>query len=107
MAAHDDQHIPAPKPERLKLALAALEKAVMPTAAKRYLADVLKAAANPNAERIDVVISTLPHGRRENVQATAAEIGVTAKAAVKRGRMALMGMSADEWDKLVEEAAQS
>lgn len=105
MPPNSNDHVPSPKPDRLKLALQAIEKATMPGAAKRYLIDVLRAAANPNSERIDVVIASLPHDRRQNVNATTSEIGATAKAAVKRGRADLMNMDAAEWDRLVAEAA--
>ena len=68
------------------------------------LGNILKSAANPNNERIDVVISTLPERRKKNVQKTARAVGNVTKTIAERGKLGLMEISETEFQELVNAA---
>lgn len=97
-------HLPALKGKRLEWALSELDASALPVMAKQQLRAMLQAAANPNAERVDVVITTLPPERRAEVEQAAADVARTMHGAVTRGASGLMDMSDDEWQRLVDES---
>jgi len=65
---------------------------------------MLQAAANPDAERPEMVAATLPGERRQNVQATMQTLHSITGGVAQRGRQALLDMDDAEWQKLVDEA---
>jgi N-acyl-L-homoserine lactone synthetase len=73
-------------------------------ATRDVLGDILRSAANPDAERVDVVISTLSQERQENVGKTMRKIGQFGKSITKRGAAGLMDISDDEFQRLIDEA---
>lgn len=99
-----NRHIPALTPDSLTVALQKLQASKLPPAAKKHLAAMLVAAANPNAESSQAVMATLPGERKANAQKTARVIHETATHVALRGRQKLLGMSDNEWQKLVDEA---
>lgn len=94
-------HIPALKPEQLALARAYLAGMPIADAAKRQLLAMVTAAADPNAERVDNVIATLPAERRAEVEQAQTEITRTFRDIAGRGAKALAAMQDDVWDELV------
>ena len=98
------KHIPALSPEKLELALQELETLKLTPAAKTQLGDMLKAAANPNSERADVVIKTMTPEEQANIAATITSLTGVQDSIVARGKQALMDMSDEEWQSLVDEA---
>jgi hypothetical protein len=97
-----NKHIPALSPDSLTVALQQLERVNMPAAAKKAIADMLKAAANPESEHPAEVMKTLPGERKINVQTTALTVQKTAKDIAGRGRAGLLAMSAEEWQRLID-----
>lgn len=98
------KHIPALDANALEIALQQLEATHASTAGKRMIEQSLRAAANPDAERIDVVIAGLPEGRRESIEAAAKGIGKQQRGIAKRARAGLSDISDTEWERLVNEA---
>lgn len=98
------EHLPALSPEALQLALQQISRLNVSNAAKRQLAAMLLAAADPNSERLDVVIGTLPQERREEVEQASAELSSTFADVEARGATALLSMDEDTWQALIDEA---
>lgn len=98
------KHIPALDPAKLTLALQQLEALKVSKAAKQQIADMLQAAANPDSEHPTVVMATLPGERKHNVQQTAQALKQVTSSVTRRGKQALIEMSDEEWQKLVDEA---
>lgn len=98
------KHIPPLNPAELAQALQRLQDARLPPAAKRQLEAMMRAAANPANESVEVVIKTMPRGRREQIQSTTADLNKSVKAVTGRAKKALLEMPDDEWERLVEEA---
>lgn len=96
--------IPALPPQRLKAALDQLQRTTLAPAAKRQLEAMLRAAANPEAETPENVIRTLEPERRANVEATIQTLSGHRRSVTARGRDALMRLSDDEFDLMVQEA---
>jgi hypothetical protein len=97
-------HVPALDNLQLEAALLRLQDVPISKDARNTLADILKAAANPDSERIDVVIKTLPPERRRNVDRTAARVSKVTKGVTARARAGLQDMSEEAWNRLVDEA---
>lgn len=97
-------HIPALSGEQLEKALAALGVVKMSKDGRAQLANMIKAASNPNAERIDVVIASLDEARKGNVQATVNALNLHTHSLLGRGRTRLAAMSDEAFDRLVEDA---
>lgn len=97
-------HLPQLSPLELEAALARLEAApdISPEG-KRIVRQMLEAAANPNAERADVVIATLDDERRAGIEATMQAVSAVFNSVTARGRAALEAMSDDEWNALMDE----
>jgi len=66
------------------------------------VANILKAAANPNAETPDVILATLEPERRRLVDGLKQETSAQMLTVHERGKMALLSMSDDEWNALNE-----
>ena len=96
-------HIPPLKPDRLEQSLKQLETLPISASEKAVLADILKAAANPQSEDIHVIIASLPAERRQLIEVTVKELGAITAGVMARGRKALEDMSEDEWQALVDE----
>ncbi len=90
------------QPNDLTVALDNLANLKIPTASKRAIGDILRAAANPNAEKIDVVVSTLDQSRQKLVKKTARQVREVTQDVTRRGRAGLEAMSDDEWNALIE-----
>lgn len=73
---------------------------IPPIVANSVMASI-NAAANPDAEKVDVVIQTLDPAERAIVIQSAQEYMQTLSQVGQRGRMGLMGMTDQEWDDLV------
>lgn len=96
--------MPSLPPNDLVVALQNLEALKIPKASKVALADILKAAANPHAEDITVIVNALDPARKKMVKKTAKDVSAITKDIMARGRAALEAMSDEEWDRLVDEA---
>lgn len=97
-------HIPALSPAQLEKAIAGLGVARISERGRSHLEQMLRAAANPNAERIDVVIASLDDERKRNVSQTAKALADLTRERVARGAARLLEMPEDEFNRLVEEA---
>jgi hypothetical protein len=90
----------------LEAALARLAASGIPTAGRQAIEGLLRAAANPDAERIDVVVNALEADRQRRVLETALGVTSVTNRVLARARQALLDMPEDEWNRLVEEANQ-
>lgn len=98
-------HIPALNELELQAALAQLQATPGLTAeARASIEAMLRAASNPNAERINVVIANLEQERKGNVEETTAAINRVTGSVTRRARKRLLEMSDGEWESLVREA---
>lgn len=97
-------HLPALNELELQGALAQLRSLTLSEEGKAAIEAMLRAAANPNAERIDVVIASLEQERRQNVEGTTQAINRVTGSVTSRARRALLEISGAEWNRLVEEA---
>lgn len=95
-------HVPQLQPNDLTVALDNLANLKIPTASKRVLGDILRAAANPNNERIDVIVKSLEPTRQKLVKKTARQVREVTRDVTSRGRAGLEEMSDEEWQKLVD-----
>jgi hypothetical protein len=85
----------------LLVALQKLSELPIPTASKQQLSNILQAASNPVAERIDVVVASLPQERRANVERTSKAIARVTSGVTSRGRDGILTLTDEEWEKLV------
>lgn len=97
-------HVPKLPKDNLTVALQNLETLKIPAASKRALGDILRAAANPNSEKIDVVVSSLEPARQKLVKKTARQVREITQDVTSRARKALEDMSDEEWQRLVDES---
>jgi hypothetical protein len=97
-------HIPALSPEEIQVAMQKLQATRIPPAAKKQLAAMIQAAANPNSETPEAVIKTLPEKRRAQIKELTTDINQHTAGVLQRAGDALEAMSDAEWDRLVEEA---
>ena len=67
---------------------------------RKAIGESLKAAANPNAERIDVVIKTLPKERKKLLSKTVKELRALNAEVMARGKARLEAISDDEWERM-------
>jgi hypothetical protein len=100
----NNRRIPALLPDQLTGALLRLESLKIDNAAKQKLRDMLEAAANPDSQRIEVVVSGLPLQHRRQVKATATKVASRTRGVLTRAERELMEMSEAEWQRLVREA---
>ncbi len=59
--------IPALSPDSLIVALQRIDRLAIPEAAKRELRRMLQAASNPDSEKIETIIKTLPKARQDEI----------------------------------------
>lgn len=97
------KHIPALHPDTLKLLLQDIDALKIGAKAKQQLKDMLNAAANPDNEKVDVIIRTMTKQEQANVKATAAAVANLTAATVARGSLALQTMTDDEWDAILDD----
>jgi hypothetical protein len=69
---------------------------------KDSIGAVLRAAANPHAESIDVIIKTLDKPRRKMIEKTAKGLRELQADVMARGKGKVDGLSDDEWNSLIE-----
>lgn len=96
------KRIPKLPPDKLEQAIAALAVTRLSKNGRLQLERMLRAAANGDAESIDVVIATLDPIRKGNVTKTVSRLAGLRRGLLQRGTMALNAL--EEFDELVEEA---
>ncbi len=100
------RHIPQLTPEQL---IAAMEKVqAAPNVSQRgkeTMIAMMQAAANPASQSPEQLVKTLPAERQANIAEIAKTYSTATKAIAKRGKAELEKISAKEWNRLVEEAA--
>lgn len=101
------RHVPALNPARLALTLQQIEALPVPQAAKVAASETLRAAANPKGERPDIVIKTLDPDRRERIETAQAQYTPILSGPIKRGGAALLAMSDDEFQDLLNRDSQN
>lgn len=72
---------------------------------KEHMEAMLKAASNPASQQPAELVRALPAERQANINAIADTYSKATKAIAQRGRTELEKISAREWQKLVDEAA--
>lgn len=72
-------------------------------AAQDAIAATLKAAANPDNERIDVVIKTLEPERRKMIEKTAKGLRDLSADVMQRGKERLEAISDEQWQRLLDD----
>lgn len=97
-------HVPALRHNDLIVALDKLQDLAVDDLIKQQVGDVLRAASNPNAESIQVVMKTLEAPRRKMIEKTARGLRELNAEVMARGKATLEGLSDDEWTKLIERA---
>lgn len=98
-------HIPALNELELQAALVQLQAMSGLTAAGRTAIEgMLRAAANPNAEKPETLIKMLPLERQHNIAQLSSALRNISSSATQRGAQALMAMSPAEWEALVNGA---
>lgn len=100
------RHIPALSPEALQAAMERLQasQAISPRV-KEHMEAMLRAASDPTSQQPEKLVQSLPEERQANIRAIAETYSAATKAIAKRGKQGLSDISAREWDKLVDEAA--
>ena len=105
MVKRKHKHIPPLTSAQLELALQKVnDDPTLSRAAKRQLAEMLKAAANPASQSVDAIIATLSTARRKDVEDTAASVARATVKTARRGSKALRAMDEAEFNRLVEKA---
>lgn len=97
------KHIPALSADKLELAVQQIQTLPISKGAKAQLTAMLQAAANPDAERPDVVLKTLEPERQANAQETMQRVGDFFDGVTMRGRAALLEISKEQWDALLND----
>lgn len=87
-------HIPALAPNDLEIALQRIDMLAIDPAAKRQLKAMLKAASNPDTEKIETILKTLPKARQEEIQRIFDEIATRQQAQIDEAnrRLLLLGL---------------
>lgn len=96
-------HIESLPPLELEAALKRLQELDIAVVSKGVLADILKSASNPNAERIDYAVKTLEPVRRKMVEKTAKGLRDLSTEILKRGKERLEKISDSEWQRLIDD----
>jgi hypothetical protein len=97
-------HLPVLPPHTLTLFLQQLALLDISVDAKRQIAAMMNAAANPDAESPEVIMQTLSRERQANMRITARELDALSSGVASRGRAALFEMDEAEFDELVRQA---
>lgn len=98
------KHIPALPPDSLVVALQKLDMSTLSERGRLRIAQMLKAAANPNAETPEAVMKAMPKERQKDMKATVKAMDNLTLGVAQRGRERLLAMDASEFEKLVSEA---
>ncbi len=98
------RRVPALNPNELAQAALVINSLHISKGGKETLKQIVQAAANPNAERVDVVIQSLPPTERSTVMQSAAAVQTVNAGVRGRARRALLDMPDDDWQKLLSEA---
>lgn len=87
-------HIPALAPNDLAIALQRIDMLAIDPSAKRQLKAMLKAASNPDTEKIETILKTLPKARQEEIQRIFDEIAARQQAQIDEAnrRLLLLGL---------------
>lgn len=93
-------HVPALDKLQLEAALVRLEALKISGAATRKLQAILKAASNPDNDKIEVIVQTLQPERKALVTETAKQVRATTREVTARGKAGIMSLSDEEWEKL-------
>lgn len=96
--------MPSLPDDKLKAVLDQVQGLPIDEASKRVLADSLRAASNPNNERIDVVMKTLEPIRRKMIEKTAKGLRSLNAETMARGKERLEAISDDEWQRLIDDS---
>lgn len=96
--------VPALNPLELQAALGQLQALPIDKQSKQQLEEIMRAASSPGAHSPEVLIAGLEQERQETIRETAKQINRQFAALFKRGKQALMDMSAAEWERLVKDA---
>jgi hypothetical protein len=104
VAKRKPKTIPRLSPEKLQLAIQEVQASRLSAAAKQTVIAMLQAAANPDSQRIDVVLRTLQPDRRRTIERTASKVNEATNKTLARARAALLELSDDEWQRLVDDA---
>ena len=97
------KHIPALHPDTLTVLLQNIDALNISKGAKVQLRDMLRAAANPDNERIDVIIRTMSKAEQQDIAATTQAVSDFTASMVTRGGAKLMAMSDEEWNALLND----
>lgn len=99
-------HLPALSVDRLKLTIQQIDALTIPSAAKGQLKAMLTAAANPDSERVDVIIKALAAHEQANIADTTAALNGVFGRLARRGGAGLMAIDENLWTRLVEDAGK-
>lgn len=98
------KHVPALRPDTLKVKLDELDKLNVSGDIKQHVGDILKAAANPDHGKPDVIVKSLPKDRQALINKTVKAVQVISDSVMARGKQRLLDISEDEWQRLVDES---
>lgn len=98
-------HLPQLNPLELSAVVARIAASPMiSSAGKRAITESLRAAANPEGETPQAAIRTLDKEEQKAIKAAQAGYKRVLSAPEARGKAALMSLSDDEWQRLVNES---
>lgn len=97
--------VPPLNEAELKQAMLTIDSLNISKGGRDALRQIVQAASNPNAEKIDVVIAGMEANRREAVESGAKSVQRVGEKVRTRAAKALMDMSDEEWSSLIESAA--
>lgn len=83
-------HIPPLSPNDLAIALQRIDRLAIDPASKRQLKSILKAASNPDTNKIETIIRTLPKARQEEIRRIFDEIAAMHKKQTDDGNQAVL-----------------
>ncbi len=95
------KHIPGLLPDTLKIKLDELKALGLSKQASQTVEDILKAAANPDHGKADVIVKSLPQEQQKLIGKTAKAVKSISDDVMARGHKALRELSDDEWNRLV------
>jgi hypothetical protein len=95
--------VPSLSKLQLDSALERLKALPVDNVSKRAIEDTLRAASNPNAERIDVVIKSLEPERRKMIEKTAKGLRDLSAEVNARGKERLEAISDEQWQRLLDD----
>jgi hypothetical protein len=95
-----------PSLNKIELAQAALmiDALDISKGGKQALKQIVRAASNPNAEKLDVIVAGLEPDRKATVERGAQEVKAANADKRRRAAQALIELSEVEWEAMVSEA---